>query len=249
MATPARDDGVRSISTRRAAWMPLLIDVYGAETALAVAAEVAELVESHCQDDRDRSPKRWSEHDVWLITYPDQFQRPGTPPLRSLLTFLNGHLASLCNGVHILPFFPSSSDEGFSILDYTAVDPDHGDWSDIEAIAARWRLMVDAVVNHCSAGSDWFTSWRADDAAFRDFFRTADPGADLGAVVRAREHPLLTRFATTHGDEWVWTTFSPDQVDLDYRNPAVLIRILDVILSYAAHGAEVIRLDAIGFIW
>jgi len=249
MATPSRDDPVRSISTRRAEWMPLLIDVYGAETAQTIAADVAELLASHHPIDRDRGTERWSERDVWLITYPDQFQRPGTMPLQSLLTFLNGHLLGLCNGVHILPFFPSSSDEGFSILDYTAVDPDHGDWSDIEAIAAHWRLMVDAVVNHCSAGSGWFTSWRTDDIAFRDFFRTGDPGADLSAVVRAREHPLLTRFPTARGDEWVWTTFSPDQVDLDYRNPAVLIRVLDVILSYAAHGADVIRLDAIGFIW
>ena len=249
MSSPSRDDPMRSISTRSARWMPLLTDVYGAAGAESAAGDVVQLLAVHRSSERDRSAERWTERDVWLITYPDQFQHPQIPPLRSLQAFLDGHLRGLCNGVHVLPFFPSSSDEGFSILDYAAVDPDYGDWADIEAIAAQWRLMVDAVVNHCSAGSEWFTSWQADDIAYRGFFRTSDPKADLSAVVRAREHPLLTKYSTSRGDEWVWTTFSSDQVDLDYRNPAVLIRVLEVILSYAAHGAAVIRLDAIGFIW
>ena len=249
MTASSRDEQVPSISTRRAAWLPLLVDVYGEPGAQSIAGEVVELLDMHRRPERKPTADRWTERDVWLITYPDQFQQPGTPPLRALHAFLHGHLRGLCNGVHILPFFPSSSDEGFSILDYTAVDSSYGDWTDIEAIALHWRLMVDAVVNHCSAGSKWFAAWRADDPAFRNLFRTADPNADLSAVVRAREHPLLTRYATARGDEWVWTTFSPDQVDLDFRNPVVLVRVLEVILSYAAHGADVIRLDAIGFIW
>ena len=249
MTASSRDEQVPSISTRRAAWLPLLVDVYGEPGAQSIAGEVVELLDMHRRPERKPTADRWTERDVWLITYPDQFQQPGTPPLRALHAFLHGHLRGLCNGVHILPFFPSSSDEGFSILDYTAVDSSYGDWTDIEAIALHWRLMVDAVVNHCSAGSEWFAAWRADDPAFRNLFRTADPNADLSAVVRAREHPLLTRYATARGDEWVWTTFSPDQVDLDFRNPLVLVRVLEVILSYAAHGADVIRLDAIGFIW
>ena len=109
--------------------------------------------------------------------------------------------------------------------------------------------MLDAVVNHASVEGTWFEAWRSGDEAFADFFRTEDPGADLSKVVRAREHPLLTTFETSNGDQSVWTTFSEDQADLDYRNPNLLLAIIGVLLDYARHGATAIRLDAVGFLW
>ncbi len=192
---------------------------------------------------------RWDERDAWVISYPDQIRSDNRPPLASLHDFFSMHAAPAFNGIHVLPFFPSSSDEGFSITDYSAVFDEFGSWSDIEAIGRDARLMVDAVINHCSAQSDCFARWRDGDPAFRDFFRTASPDADLSATVRAREHPLLTPFTTVRGDEWVWTTFSADQADLDYRNPEVLLYVLSVLLTYARRGAAAIRLDAACFLW
>ena len=162
---------------------------------------------------------------------------------------LNEQMSNLVNGVHILPFYPWSSDDGFSVLDYLAVDKRYGTWDDVERLSSHRRLMVDAVINHISAGSDWFQRFRAGEQPYDRYFYFLDPDTDTSAVVRPRTHPLLTEVETVHGPRWVWTTFSPDQIDLDYRNPDVLISVLDVVLTYAARGASVIRLDAIGFMW
>lgn len=227
----------------------LLAEIYGPDVADRMAPSVEDVLAGHEARRAEAPTELWTERDVWCITYPDQFQRPGIAPLSTLAAFLDTHLVGLINGVHVLPFFPSTSDEGFAIADHDAVDPRLGSWEDIEAISSRWRLMVDAVVNHASVQGRWFEAWRSGDPAFSDFFRTADPDVDLSRVVRARRHPLLTAFDTAAGQRWVWTTFSADQADLDYRNPEVLIRVLEVVLGYAAHGADVIRLDAVGFLW
>jgi sucrose phosphorylase len=152
--------------------------------------------------------------------------------------------------VHVLPFAPWSSDGGFSVIDYEAVDDRYGTWDDIESLGRSRPVMFDAVINHLSAESPWFQQFLADDPAHRGFFRTSDPAVDHHSVVRPRTHPLLTPFTKVDGETiHVWTTFSPDQVDLDYAEPAVLLRILDVLLGYCRRGAAAIRLDAIGFLW
>ncbi len=197
----------------------------------------------------DGAATAWSEDDVWLITYADQFQRSGEAPLRTLDGFLAGPLADVCNGVHILPFYPWTSDDGFSVSDYRSVEPSYGTWADVSAIARRKRLMADAVINHMSAQSEWFEAFKAGTAPYDRFFRTEAEGTDVHRVVRPRTHPLLTEVETSDGPQWVWTTFSPDQVDLDYAEPAVLLEMLDVLIDYASHGATAIRLDAIGFLW
>ncbi len=224
----------------------LLARLYGRTRAARVAAELERILTRHRPEPR---PGGWSEGDAWLITYPDQFQAPDEPSLRTLRRFFRRHLAPHLGGIHLLPFFPWSSDDGYSILDYLSVDPRYGTWEDIEALAAETRLMVDAVVNHMSVESAWFRRFLSGDARFAGFFRTADPGADLSKTVRPRTHPLLTRFLGADGPIHVWTTFSPDQADLDYRNPTVLVEIVKVILEYARRGASAIRLDAIGFLW
>ncbi len=225
----------------------LLASLYGSSKAAALSAEVDRLLERH------RPPRTagvpWTERDLWLITYADQFQQPGQVPLETLHRFLDRHLGGWVNGVHVLPFYPWSSDDGFSVLDYERVDPRYGGWEHLAGIAADFRLMVDAVVNHMSAGSDWFRGFLDGDPRFAGFFRTADPAADLSATVRPRATPLLTRFQAADGPVWVWTTFSADQVDLDYRRPDVLLRVAEVLLDYARRGAQMIRLDAIAFLW
>ncbi|MCX7840872.1 MAG: alpha-amylase family glycosyl hydrolase [Anaerolineae bacterium] len=190
-----------------------------------------------------------SHRDALLITYPDQVREPNVPPLRTLGDFCAQHLAGLVSTIHILPFYPYSSDDGFSVIDYRAVNPALGDWNDVTRIGAHFRLMFDAVINHVSSQSTWFQAFLRDDPRYRDWFIVVPDGADVSRVIRPRTSPLLTRFETSSGAKNVWTTFSADQIDLNYRNPDVLIEIIETLLFYLARGASWIRLDAIAFLW
>jgi glucosylglycerate phosphorylase len=187
--------------------------------------------------------------DAILITYGDQVQRAGEAPLRTLAEFCRRHLSGRVSGVHILPFYPATSDDGFSVVDYQAVDPALGTWDDVASLGRHFRLMFDAVINHISAGSAWFQGFLRGEPRYRDYFITVAGQPDLSQVVRPRALPLLTRFETAAGPQDVWTTFSADQVDLNYANPRVLLAVLETLLFYAAHGADLIRLDAIGYLW
>jgi sucrose phosphorylase len=153
------------------------------------------------------------------------------------------------DGVHILPFFPYSSDDGFSVIDYKQVDPPLGGWEDVARLEQRYRLMFDAVINHISRESSWFQGFLQGERPYTDFFIAVDPETDLSEVVRPRALPLLTRFETANGVKYVWTTFSDDQIDLNYANPRVAMAIIDVLLFYAEQGAQIIRLDAIAYLW
>ncbi len=190
-----------------------------------------------------------TERDAILITYGDQVQAPGEKPLRTLAAFCEDQLKDIVSGIHILPFYPWSSDDGFSVLDYRAVDPGLGDWQDIAALQPHFRLMFDGVINHISAGSAWFEGFLRGDPRYRAYFIVVDGAPDLAQVVRPRALPLLTAFQTHSGAQQVWTTFSADQVDLNYQNPEVLLEILDILLMYAQRGADFIRLDAIAYLW
>lgn len=191
----------------------------------------------------------FDERDVVLITYGDQITEPGRAPLATLADFLSQHVLGAINGVHILPFYPSSSDDGFAVVDYDRVDPALGDWEDIERIADRFRLMVDAVFNHTSASSRWFEAYLKGDPRFANFFIAPRAQLDLSRVVRPRSTPLLTSVDDQDGQRLVWTTFSPDQVDLNYSNPDVLLAVTRSLLGYLAHGVDILRLDAVAFLW
>jgi sucrose phosphorylase len=174
---------------------------------------------------------------------------PGHPPLHHLADFLERHLADTISGVHLLPFYPYSSDDGFSVIDYRQVDPSLGSWEQIERIHQNFRLMFDAVVNHISRQSAWFQGFVHRQAAYKDYFIEVDPDTDLSLVVRPRALPLLTEVVTTDGPRHVWTTFSEDQIDLNFSNPRVLYEMIDLLLYYIERGAEIIRLDAIAYLW
>jgi len=229
-----------------------LAPLYGA-AAPAVAQRVAELV------DRTRSERSGSSQalrraalgltNALLITYADQVRRAGEPPLQTLTRFCTRHLRGAFGGIHLLPFYPSSSDDGFSVKDFFAVDPAFGSWEDIRRLAEDFDLMFDAVFNHVSAQGSWFKQFLAGTPRYRDFFITVSGQPDLSCVVRPRALPLLTAFATAAGTKRVWTTFSADQVDLNYRNPEVLLAALEALLFYVARGARYIRLDAVAFLW
>jgi glycosidase len=193
--------------------------------------------------------ERLSEADAVLITYGDQVREANRPPLQTLAGFLQDYLSGVVSTVHILPFFPYSSDDGFSVIDYTVVDPDLGTWADVARIGRSFRLMFDAVINHISAESDWFRAFRQDEAPYSDFFIVVEPGTDLSLVTRPRALPLLTPIETPSGKKLVWTTFSADQIDLNYANPELLLAILQVLLLYVEQGADILRLDAIAYLW
>jgi glycosidase len=190
-----------------------------------------------------------NEEDVILITYGDQFHEPQRSPLQSLATFLRSNLRDVINGVHILPFYPYSSDDGFSIIDYRQVAPELGTWQDIAQLGEDFDLMFDLVANHISAKSEWFQNSLAGKQPYTGYFIVLDPSIDLSDVVRPRATPLLTPFQASTGLRHVWTTFSEDQIDLDYSNPQVLLEMADVLLFYIAQGAQIIRLDAIAYLW
>jgi sucrose phosphorylase len=229
-----------------------LIELYGDETGRATFERLRLLIDHYRLSASSavfRERGKVSQADAILITYGDQVQEPGILPLRSLTEFCQHHLIGIVNAIHILPFFPFTSDDGFSVVDYKAIDPELGTWEDIAALGKHFRLMFDAVINHISAQSRWFQAYLQGDPEYNDYFTVIEGNPDLSQVVRPRALPLLTRFTTPAGDKAVWTTFSTDQIDLNYHNPDVLLNIIDVLLHYAAQGAEFIRLDAIAYLW
>jgi len=191
----------------------------------------------------------FSEKDIVLITYADQFQFEDKKSLKGLEWFANSYLAGIFNTIHILPFFSYSSDDGFSVTDYYSVNPAFGDWSDIQALSKKFRLMFDGVFNHVSRKSKWFQSFLSNDPKYSGYFISIDPQADVSAVIRPRTSPLITKVQTNKGERYVWTTFSEDQIDLNFANAEVLLEIIDVLLFYVKQGAKIIRIDAAPFLW
>jgi sucrose phosphorylase len=205
--------------------------------------------------DRDFDPrKRFSERDAILITYGDLIDSPGKSPLRALADLLNIFVRRTINTVHLLPFFPYSSDRGFSVMDYEQVDPRLGSWEDVEKLSLHFRLLFDGVVNHVSSKSRWFQQFVSGNRFYEDFFiqfSTEQPTDDdrLRLILRPRTSDLLTPVHTINGIRYVWTTFSPDQIDLNYKNETVLVRIVETLLNYVQRGANIIRLDAVTYLW
>ncbi|MET3196666.1 alpha-amylase family glycosyl hydrolase [Gottfriedia sp. OAE603] len=192
----------------------------------------------------------WDESDVVLITYGDQFSETGVPTLETFKKMFDEHLANKFEIVHILPFYPYSSDDGFSVIDYKKVNPVLGDWSNVENLSASARIMFDYVCNHISAKSDWFQEYLKGNPKYDNYFIEMDPSIDLSSVTRPRALPLLSKFKLANGEEkYIWTTFSDDQIDLNFSNPQVLVDMIDVLLFYLEQGAEYVRLDAVGYMW
>lgn len=235
-----------------------------ADTALAdeirflypdAPAEVLHQVEALLADfKRRRLPEPapdpfFRQEDAILICYPDHVRRAGEPALRTLRRFLNERAKGLVSGTHILPFYPYSSDDGFSVIDYRQVGDGLGDWSDVEALSGDFQLMVDLVINHASAQSAWFQGFLEGNSALRNWFIAFDRPVDVSSVFRPRTHPLLTPFETRGGTRYVWTTFSADQIDVNFADPDVMLEYLSILLFYIEHGARIIRLDAIAYLW
>ena len=191
----------------------------------------------------------WSQEDGLLITYGDSIVAEDEKPLQTLHRFLDQHLKDACSAVHILPFCPFSSDDGFAVIDYTQVNPELGGWDEVTAMANRYRLMADLVINHVSSECQWFQNYCRGMEPGASWFVEAEPDDDLSAVVRPRASPLLRSTETPSGVKQVWCTFSHDQIDLNFGNPQVLLEFLKIIRKYLEHNVSIFRLDAIGFLW
>ncbi|MFK7744630.1 MAG: sugar phosphorylase [Roseobacter sp.] len=200
---------------------------------------------------RGRQPGNnlWSERDALLITYGNSILDGSHKPLDLLHDFLLRYMKGVVNGVHILPFFPYTSDDGFAVSDFRAVNPQLGDWPDINRIASEFHLMSDLVLNHVSSQGAWFNAYRQGQAPYDKFFFEASPDDPLDQVVRPRTTPLLQEVETINGSRHVWCTFSHDQIDLDFRNPEVLLEFIRIIRLHVNNGVQIIRLDAVAFLW
>ncbi len=226
-----------------------LLELYTSEDANKAAIMIDTLVENYGKKIVSKHYKMTQE-DVILITYGDQVIEPTVEPLQTLKKFLDGYIKGIINTVHILPFYPYSSDDGFSVIDYKDVSPRMGSWDDIEALSEDYNLMFDGVINHISQYSYWFKSFLQNNPKYANFFIEVDPSVDLSKVVRPRALPLLHEYKDIDDkSRFIWTTFSKDQVDLNYANFHVLVAVLDVLLFYVEKGAKLIRLDAIAFLW
>ena len=237
--------------------------LYGEDTAKEYMPELERIcrvyyaykTEEMLERTKTLDPKNlFTEEDVILITYGDLIREDGASPLTTLSKFCGIYLKQTINTLHILPFFPYSSDRGFAIEDFETVDPELGSWKDIEDLASRYKLMFDGVINHVSSKSRWFQRFLDGTPHYKDFFISYDSYDDLtseerSAIFRPRTTDILTKFHTIDGEKHIWSTFSKDQIDLNYKNPEVLVRVIEILLLYARKGAVIIRLDAVTFLW
>ena len=191
----------------------------------------------------------WDESDIVTITYGDSIKKENELPLETLHNFLSRYLHDVINSVHILPFYPFSSDDGFSVINYSEVNQSLGDWENISSIAKDFKLMADLVINHCSSRSLWFDNFKQGKHPGADYFIECEPDTDLSEVVRPRTSSLLRETETLDGKKYVWCTFSHDQVDLDFKNPKVLLEFVKIIKLYLDRGVMLFRLDAVAFLW
>jgi sucrose phosphorylase len=232
------------IMDRQEIWKNTLKELYGSGGAKKILARLS-------LESIGKAPRTvlWDESSMALITYGDSIGSTGQLPLVSLTSFLQRELEGTLPWVHLLPFFPFTSDDGFSVSDYRQVRPDLGSWREIESMKDSFLLFFDAVINHTSVSHPWFIGWKKGDPAYDSFYLALPKETDISAVIRPRTHPLLTPFETSEGEKWVWTTFSEDQADLDFSSPEVFIALAELLRFYAEKGATGIRLDAIGHGW
>lgn len=240
-----------------------LVFLYGEEVAREWMPELERILKVHYAHKPDElieeeqgydAKERFTEKDMVLITYGDSFEGDHGSTLEALHQFVETYNRGAINTIHLLPFFPYSSDRGFAVVDFKDVDPKMGTWEHIRELGADYDLMFDAVVNHCSSRSEMFREYLKGNPIYQDFFIAYDSPDDLtedqrSKIFRPRTSDILTRFETINGPKFVWTTFSADQIDLNFRNPEVLLAVLEALLFYVRRGADIIRLDAVTYLW
>ena len=210
----------------------LLHRIYGEQAGDQALERILRLIDGFPEKSSEKRPF-FSQQDVILITYGDSLQKAGQSPIGTLHDFAGNHLKDAISAIHFLPFFPYSSDDGFSVMDFHTINPELGDWADVCAIGQDFGLMFDYVVNHFSSQGQWFENYLAGEVGFQDFAIEVDTATDLSQVTRPRSLPLLSEFKKRDGTSvHLWTTFSADQIDFNFKSLDVLERMIDVLLFY-----------------
>lgn len=220
----------------------LLEHLYAPEQARITAQQLIERIVPHTSENAEKN-------EALLITYANSISGEDKLPVYALNDFLQEFVGDAFGAVHLLPFFPSSSDDGFAVIDYRRVDHHTGTWDGVSALSNDYNLMFDLVINHCSRENLWFADFVSGQDPGKDYFITLPEESDTQSVTRPRSSPLISSVPTYSGIRHVWTTFSSDQIDLDFSNPDVLVEFVDILLFYIARGATLIRLDAVAFLW
>ncbi len=192
--------------------------------------------------------KNWSQKSSFLITYADSIKSEYESPLLVLNQFLQKYIDSI-DSIHILPFMPSSSDSGFSVIDYYKIDEKFGNWKDLNLISKNKNIMIDIVLNHASRNSKWFANFLKGSGQGHDFFKVVNDWNGIAQIERPRSSELFQKIQTVDGEKKVWCTFSHDQIDLDFSNPDVLLEFLKIIKFYIKKNIKIFRLDAVAFLW
>jgi len=227
----------------------LLDKIYGEEIGKLALKSLAPMIENFSATPKSKEGF-FSQEDVVLITYGDSLQKAGQAPIATLHEFAANYLKEAISTIHFLPFFPYSSDDGFSVMDFFAINPELGSWEDVKAIGNDFELMFDYVVNHFSSQSRWFADYLADTPGYEDFAINVDPATDLSMVTRPRSLPLLSEYKKRDGQKvHLWTTFSADQIDFNFKSLNVLTKMVEVLLFYVQNGAMLLRQDAIAYLW
>ena len=227
-----------------------LLKIYTEHDVEEIFPELEQRIAETIEKQLRKRKANWDEKDIVLITYADQFYKDEEAALSTFKKMYDNYFANVFEIVHLLPFYPYSSDDGFSVIDYKGVNPINGDWKEVQRLSTSTRLMFDYVCNHISAKSEWFQEYLKNNNNYKDYFFEVDSTFNTTNVTRPRSTPLLTTFELENREKKnVWTTFSEDQIDLNFRNPKVLMEMIDVLLFYIEQGAEYIRLDAVGFMW
>ncbi|MFC1856478.1 sugar phosphorylase [Thermodesulfobacteriota bacterium] len=223
--------------------------IYGENKGEQALHKILPLIEAFAVQ-KSQGTGYFSQEDVVLITYGDTLNRGGEAPLATLHGFASEFLKDAISTLHFLPFFPYSSDDGFSVMDFLTINPELGSWQDVTAMGKDFSLMFDYVVNHFSSKSQWFKYYLESKEGFEDFAIEVDPMRDLSMVTRPRSLPLLSAYKKRNGETaHLWTTFSADQIDFNFESPDVLAKMIEVLLFYVAQGATILRLDAIAYLW
>ena len=196
------------------------------------------------------------KNQVQLIAYVD---RAGGGSLRDFAALLAGPLHGVFGAVHLLPFFDpiDGSDAGFDPIDHTSVDPRLGGWSDVAALAQRVDVMADVIVNHVSDRSPQFQDWcrRGSASPYHGMFLTREAvyphgatAADLAKIYRPRPSQPFREITLATGDKHtLWTTFTPQQIDIDVMHAQGRAYLGRILTTLAGNGVSMVRLDAVGY--
>ncbi len=210
--------------------------------------EIIEIIKNFNKKNSKRK-KNISEKTSLIICYGDSIYSNKKKSIKVFKTFFQKKLEKYFNTIHFLPFYPSSSDSGFSVKDHYKIDNKLGNWSDIKKISKSNDIMADMVINHSSARGLWFRNFLKSKKPGKDYFLTVDSKFDTSKVIRPRDHKLLKGINIFNKKEYLWRTFSEDQIDLDFKNPSVLLRFIKIMIYLIQNGVTVLRLDAIAYLW